>query len=50
MKVSVVDPAEAVVIVQAIEGAAYVEEPLTYLIETSTAADRRRRMERRARC
>ena len=41
VKVSVVDPAEAVVIVQAIEGAAYVEEPLTYLIETLTA-DRRR--------
>ena len=41
VKVSVVDPAEAVVIVQAIEGAAYVEEPLTYLIDTLTA-DRRR--------
>ena len=41
VKVSVVDPAEAVIIVQAIEGAAYVEEPLTYLIDTLTA-DRRR--------
>ena len=38
---SVVDPAVAICVVQAIEGAAYVEDPLSYLIETLTA-DRRR--------
>ena len=41
VKVSVVDPAVAICVVQAIEGAAYVEDPLSYLIETLTA-DRRR--------
>ena len=41
VKVSVVDPAVAICVVQAIEGAAYVDDPLSYLIETLTA-DRRR--------
>ena len=37
VKVSVVDPAVAICVVQAIEGAAYVDDPLSYLIETLTA-------------
>ena len=41
VKVSVVDPAVSTIIVQAIEGAAYVDDPLTYLIETLTADQRR---------
>ena len=41
VEVHVVNPAIAQIFVDAIEGAAYVDDPLTYLIETLTADQRR---------
>ena len=50
VKVSVVDPAVAICVVQAIEGAAYVDDPLSYLIETLTADRRRLDLQKRSGC